>query len=179
MYAQMCMWVYVSVHDGRQSSSSGITLYCFPPYFWRQSLSLNLEFTNRLAWLLYICWVVKTAGQAFSWQSHLPRLEERILEMSTSASDYQNSGTVAATAAVHAHCATPGAHSFLLPDTGGNTDSATCRTGPKQDLKRSGAERHLLTDNLSAPATPPPPQSDSDCRLGLLTRDKCRSTPVL
>lgn len=175
MYAQICMWVYVSVHDGRQSSSSGITLYCFPPYFWRHSLSLNLEFTNRLAWLLYICWVVKTAGQAFSWQSHLPRLEERILEMSTNPSDYQNSGTAAAKAAVHAHCATPGAHS-LSPDTGGDTDSATCQTGPKQDLKPSGAERRLLTDNLSAPATP---HCDSDCRLGLLTRDKCGSTPVL
>lgn len=95
--------------------------------------------------------------------------------MPTSPSDYQNSGTAAAKAAMHAHCTMRGAHSFLFPDTSGDGDPAILPNRTQWDPKQSGAEQFPIAGNSSAPVKP---HYDLESRFGLIIRNRCRSTPV-
>lgn len=93
--------------------------------------------------------------------------------MPASPSDYQNSGTAAAKAAMHAPCAVPIASHFLT-----QAETVTppyCHTGPQWDPKQSGAEQFPIAGNSSAPAKP---HYDLESRFGLIIRNQCWSTPV-
>lgn len=112
-----------------------------------KTVSLTQPRIYQLASLAFIYLLCGQGCIAFYWHSLLPSLEEilmppqticndpclgsslpglrnKILEMPTSPSDYQNSGTAAAKAAIHAHCTMCSAHSFLFPNTSGYSNLA-------------------------------------------------------